>query len=372
MLKGAKAILKDAPSILEEMFVGLFVRPLKLMGSGFGSMRARIERWGRARFIKAIETVAILIAIFAFTIEMSDRRDEQTARAWQLVTTKASGNSGKVEALQYLNSQDREWLLGWWPYAKKRTSLEGIDLTPPALVDQWQDKEKSERTISWFDCPGRTYLVAVKLPKAAMSRTKLPCADLKFANLSKADFHEANLSGADLFGANLNEARLVTANLSGANLIGAVLTGANLHGANLHGAALFGAYLSGAILAGANLQGDNLSSADLSEAHLRGANLSEANLSGANLSGAKLFGTNLSGANLRGANLSEAILKRANLSGADLFDANVTGADFENAKGAPNLSNSCADPDNPPINLSDDAKRPEVWVPWPCLSEEGN
>ena len=313
MLKGMRAILKDAPSILEEMGVGLFIWPLKAMGSVFGWAGGRIETWGRARFIKAIETVAILIAIFAFTIEMSDRREERTARAWQLVTTKAPGNSGKVEALQYLNSQSYEWLLGWWPYAKERTPLSGIDLTPPALAAQWKDKEESERTISWFDCPGRTYLVAVKLPKAAMSRAKLRCADLKFANLSKADFREANLSGADLFGANLNEARLVTANLFGANLTGAVLRGAMFFGADLRGADLRGA--------------------DLSEAYLIG---------GVNLRGANLIGTDL------------------------------TGANFKHAKGGVDLSGSCADPVDPPINLPDNVKRPEVWVPWPCLSEEGN
>jgi uncharacterized protein YjbI with pentapeptide repeats len=229
-----------------------------------------------------------------------------------LVTTKAPGNSGKVEALQYLNSQSYEWLLGWWPYAKERTPLSGIDLTPPALAAQWKDKEESERTISWSDCPGRTYLVAVKLPKAAMSRAKLPCANLKFANLSKADFRKANLSGADLFGADLNEARLVTANLFGANLTGAVLRGAMFFGA------------------------------DLRRADLRGADLRGADLRGADLRGADLRGTDL------------------------------TGANFKHAKGGVDLSGSCADPVDPPINLPDNVNRPEVWVSWPCLSEEGN
>ncbi len=313
MLKGMRAILKDAPSILEEMGVGLFIWPFKAMGTWFGWVGGRIETSGPARFIKAIEPVVILIAIFAFIIEMSDRREERTARAWQLVITKASGNSGKVEAPQYLNSQDPEWLLGWWPYAKKRTSLAGIDLTPPALADQWQDKEESERTISWFDCPGRTYLAAVKLPKAAMSRAKLSCANLRAADLRAANLSEANLSGADLFGANLNEARLGAANLFGASFIGAVLRGAIFFGADLRGA----------------------------------------DLSGADLRGAYLIG----GVKLRGANLS----------GTDL-----TGANFKYAKGGVDLSGSCADPVDPPINLPDNVKRPEVWVPWPCLSEEGN
>lgn len=303
MLKGAKGILKDAPSILEEMFVGLFIWPFKLMGSGFGSMGARIEQWGLARFIKAIEPAAILIAIFAFTIEMSDRREERTARAWQLVTTKASGNSGKVEALQYLNSQDPEWLLGWWPYAKVRTPLSGIDLMPPALVEQWKGKEESERAINWLRCPDRTYLVDVNLPNAVMSDAKLPCADLSLADLSAASFDRAALSGASLYRADLTWAYLGEANLIGANLLGADLSGANLTAADL------------------------------------------------------------SGAYLRGADLSGAYLGTANLSGAILYLADLSGANFANATGAPDLSDSCADPDDPPINLPDDVKQPEVWMP---------
>lgn len=255
--------------------------------------------------LKAIQTVAILITIVAFTIEMSDRREEHTARAWQLVTTKASGNSGKVEALQYLNSQSPEWLLGWWPYARKRTSLEGIDLTPPALTAQWKDKEESERSIFWDDCPDRTYLVAVKLPDALVSNAKLPCADLISADLRGAHLSGADLRGANLFGANLRGAFFLDeANLSGANLVATVLREAMFFGADL-----------------------------------RGADLREADLSGAHL---------LGNVKLRGANLSR---------------ADLSGADFQYVRGAPDLSESCADPDNPPIRLPENVKRPQVWKP---------
>ena len=87
MLKAVMAALKDA--------LRIFFWPFKAMGSGLRSMALCVKKWGFTRFIKAIEPVAILIAIFAFAIEMSDRREERTARAWQLVTTKANGNSGK-------------------------------------------------------------------------------------------------------------------------------------------------------------------------------------------------------------------------------------------------------------------------------------
>ena len=390
MLKGTWAILKDAPSILEEMFGGLFIWPFKAMGSLFGWAGGRIETWGFARFIKAVEPVAILIAIFAFTIEMSDRREERTARAWQLVTTKASGNSGKIQALEYLHSQSSEWLLSWWPYVKERTVLEGIDLTPPALAEQWKGKAESERSISWRKCPDRTYLLAVKLPDARMSNAKLPCALLVVADLSSAYLTKANLTGADLTHANLSGADLSGADLTHANLSEANLSGAKLDGANLSGADLTHANLSGANFSETNLFGDNfnkanlrrasLSGADLSEAYLRGVNLSEATLTKANLSGANLRGADLgramlwqadlTEANLIWADLSGAKLMRANLSGANLREANLreadlSGANFENATGAPDLSDSCAEPDNPPLHLPDDAKRPTVWKPCP-------
>ena len=174
MLKGMWAVLKDAPSILEEIVVGLFIWPFKLMDTGFRSMGARIEGWGFARFIRAIEPAAILIAIIALSNEMSEQHEERMARAWQQISTNAIGLSGKVEALEYFNSQSSDWLLGWWPYTKYRASLEGIDLTPPALTAQWKGKSESERIITWFECPARTYLVAVTLPDAMMSNAKLP------------------------------------------------------------------------------------------------------------------------------------------------------------------------------------------------------
>ena len=66
-------------------------------------------------------------------------------------------------------------------------------------------------------------------------------------------------------------------------------------------------------------------------------------------------------ANLGGADLSGADLREANLRWADFSGANLTGVDFESVIGAPDLSESCADPDDPPINLPDAAELPKVW-----------
>ena len=71
------------------------------------------------------------------------REEDRVHRAWSILTTKASGNSGKVSALEYL--------------AARGTSLWGIDLG------------------SGSDEPG-VWLNEVKLPKS----------DLQFANFSNA------------------------------------------------------------------------------------------------------------------------------------------------------------------------------------------
>ena len=106
-----------------------------------------------------------MLAVIAFYIDYKDRQTQRLAQAWELVTRPAPGNSGKVPALEYLNSQGIE--------------LVGIDLSV-----------KSNK--------GASYLAGV--------------------DLSWADLGDANLSGAVFFAADLSGAVLSRADLSGANL----------------------------------------------------------------------------------------------------------------------------------------------------------
>lgn len=110
--------------------------------------------------------------------------------------------------------------------------------------------------------------------------------------------------------------------------------------------------------------------ADLSGANLSGADLARANLHNANFSGADLSGANISDASLSFAILTNANLRGAQLRATELGGAELTNADFEDVTGAPDLSDACADPDNPPINLPDNVTLPEVWEP--CQREEGH
>ena len=243
-----------------------------------------IEPWGIL-----LAVVALFMAVIQFGLEYADRVNGRTVRAWQLVTTVAPGNSGKIEALEYLNREDGlcfKWLqsklrmllgedkkdVGCFILLKPRTPLVGINLSPSSTK---VSDDSSQQRIGVY---------------------------LSGANLARANLARANLSGVYLFGANLTRANLFGANLSGANLASANLFGANLTRANL----------AGANLTRADLFGANLTRANLASANLSGANLTRANLAGANLFAADLFGANLSAANLRHSlNLNQGQLDKA-------------------------------------------------------------
>ncbi len=199
--------------------------------------------------------------------EIEDARKERQAeaitRAWSLITTPATGNSGKGPALEYLNDQG--------------IPLRGINLSCERMGGGW-DAEK-------LTCETPTYLRGVELQKA----------DLTGARLQGAGLWEAQLQGADLRYAQLQGAKLILAQLQG-----------DLMGAQLQGAELYGAELQGAFLMGAQLRGADLSSAQLKGAELYGAELQGADLRGAQLKGAYLRGAQFGGANLSRANFTDA------------------------------------------------------------------
>ena len=186
-----------------------------------------------------VAVVALVLTVAQFWIDYQDRVSERVVRAWTLVTTAAPGNSGKREALEYLNREDG-WLCIEWMWEgcaivlKPRTEFPGIDLSASRHGE------------------AGVFLSSINLP---------------LANLS-----EANLSGANLFEANLFHAFLMYANLKNTNLVKAELTWAQL----------FAAQLSEANLKEANLTKAQVVAADLSKANLTGANLSDANLTRSN------------------------------------------------------------------------------------------
>ena len=112
-------------------------------------------------------------------IELQKQESEQNAiaRAWEIVGRKASGNSGKIEALEFLN--------------KKGIPLLGIDLS-----------KGTHGGFVWLygaNLIGAN-LHSANLSGAVMSRSKLSRANMRGAKLINTRF----LDQADLCGANLS------------------------------------------------------------------------------------------------------------------------------------------------------------------------
>ena len=131
--------------------------PSRLWGAP-ATLLDRAEHSVPVRWMRIIEPFAVVLAIVAFWFDLQSRDEARVVAAWQLATTKASGNSGKVEALTYL---------------KDRTSLAGVDVSPP---------------------------------EGAYARAVLRNLDVSGADLSGANFSTAELSGSDFSGATLDGA----------------------------------------------------------------------------------------------------------------------------------------------------------------------
>lgn len=116
-----------------------------------------IQPWG------ILVAVVALVSLAAFWIDYSDRVEERTVRAWQLLTTRAPGNSGKIAALEYLNQEDGLFCgeQGCLLTLKPRTPLVGLDLS------------------SSPEAGARVFLQGVRLPNANLPDTKLRRANLR-------------------------------------------------------------------------------------------------------------------------------------------------------------------------------------------------
>ncbi|MGK0271320.1 MAG: hypothetical protein ACI88H_001978 [Cocleimonas sp.] len=207
----------------EKTYPYLGVTPPKRIKIGLLQRFAdKLSDWHFTRITASLSSLALILTLPMLWVDLFDRYEQRTTQAWQLITTKAPGNSGKRQALEYLN----EYIL----FFKKRSPLIGVDLSG-------------------------VFLQGVNLSDANLYKANLSGANLYKANLSGANLYEVNLSGADLNEVNLSDAKLYKADLSGAELSSADLSGANLHEVNLSGADLHKADLSGADLSGADLSG---------------------------------------------------------------------------------------------------------------------
>ena len=160
-------------------------------------------------------TIAAVALIFTVT-ELQEAREsrdtEAIARNWTILTTKASGNRGKIKALEYL--------------ASKKQSLRSIDLSCKTMGGT--DKSENNKDI----CKRPTFLQRLDLStythdyRVMLYGADLSGADLRDANLSGAYVADADLSGTNLWNADLSSAYIKRADLSEANLSGTIFPNA--------------------------------------------------------------------------------------------------------------------------------------------------
>ncbi|SIS75048.1 pentapeptide repeat-containing protein [Phaeovulum vinaykumarii] len=153
--------------------------------------------------------VSIIFGVWVYKEERQTRREEAINWAWSILTTPATGNSGKRAALEYLAGQG--------------VSLRGIDLSCARMGGGWDAKAMS--------CRAPVDLTGLRL---------------RGPNGEGVDLRLSRLDGVDLTGADLEDAQM-----GGARLAGATRSGARLDGADLRAAALSLGKLRGADLAGA-------------------------------------------------------------------------------------------------------------------------
>ena len=169
---------------------------------------------------------SVLIGAVTFIAGEQQRRDIQVYQAWQVITTAHDqpGSGGRVQALEFLNSEPRRnpWFWLHW----QRESLEKLEARKAYLIPSRENVKK----------------LGIQLSKAELRYADLRGTLLNKANLQGAILQNAKLQGAILQDANLQEAHLYSAELQGTDLTDANLQGAYLQNANLQGAILQGAH----------------------------------------------------------------------------------------------------------------------------------
>ncbi|GGZ65900.1 pentapeptide repeat-containing protein [Paraglaciecola chathamensis] len=246
----------------------------------------RIEKWHITRIFAGLSSFLLLPTLLAIMVDIYLVKEERAAReharvvsAWQLVTTKASGNSGKREAMAYLNKQGH--------------SLAGVDISPPENASY-------------------TYLYEVDLL----------AANLRGAVLSGVDLRGANLKGTDLSGA-----EFIRSKLSGADF-----TGANVNGANFSGSFMSGVELNNRHISEADFTRSDLSNARFDVSEIFRSRFTQAYMKGVHFRASKLYNVSFEGAILTDANLHGASLFQTRFDDADIRGADLTGVSFLNCE----------------------------------------
>lgn len=244
------------------------------LANAYRTVRAALNSLEKDPFVRAIVVGAFLLTAWHLVQDIDDRRDERAARqeerverergeiarAWEILTTSAAGNSGKAQAIETLFRAgvslrgidlSCETMGGGWDLERltcaRPVDLTGMNLASPAAISHElqlftldQDYLRP-RSIDQAPTPWRTVCLANEdyvqdahystsqyymfsglstgLPGSPLERYRKSnpfhsmrssmrrgAVDFRYAKLSGVDFSSANLTGADFTGADLRGA----------------------------------------------------------------------------------------------------------------------------------------------------------------------
>ena len=192
-----KEIFKEIKKLLDK-----YTKPALFLAFFALSVKSQIM-WGHKEDLPTfiITLIAFLAAAFAICQQHKAGIKQEIVGAWQILANKAAGNSGKIEAIEFL--------------AKQKKSLQGINM-------------------STTHHEGQVYLSGLDVSEKTLGHK----VNLVRANFEKADLWRANFEGADLREAHFEGAYLWRAHFEGADLLWAGFEGANLWEAHFEGAFL--------------------------------------------------------------------------------------------------------------------------------------
>lgn len=150
--------------------------------------------------------ISLSVGVYFYFEEAADRRNERQIAAWQLISTPANGNTGKISALELLSAANQP--------------LVGIDLSCIP-----KDATHGPR------CYSGVYLESVSLAGANLTNATLEGANMQDADLTGAVLHRTNLAAVDLTNAQVANAQMTHTLFAEASVESVVFDGTDLEGA---------------------------------------------------------------------------------------------------------------------------------------------
>ena len=332
--------------------------PLPNEGKWTSSAR-RIEESPWTRLL-AVGGIFIALVAFGFDykerqLEREARKEERIARAWQLLTTKAPGNSGKKEALEILFSYDVplvgldlscETMGGTWINTTRRNQkkcvgssyLSGLNFT--AINSQKPIAYFSRERRDLLKDPNRIYVERGKVDNSAFSKSNFDGAEFVHSSMQSLMFISTSFIGADLSFSNFSHSTLKYVDMSKSTIEVSDFSNSDVIYTQFDDSFLRLSQFVGARFDSASLKYVDLESSKFSLANFKGH--------------MEFQGSRLIDASFKDANFSNVSLHYRDDYDAYFRNTNLSGTDFEGVVGLSSkaLAGSFADQNNPPKGLS--------------------